>query len=262
MTPTESGTDVLGSVAPPAWERLATRRVFFGHKSVGRNVMAGVRRVVEARPDLGVRLVTTDDPSSVDGPALMDAEIGENRHPGTKDRAFADVLDAGFGEEAGSVALYKYCYVDMRPGADPEELFESYSSHVDALKDRHPHLIFAHVTMPLCRARGGWKEWLKIRLGRTTQTVLNYARNRYNELLRMRYGGVDPVFDLAHLESVRRDGTRAHTRHRGRDVYMLAPEWTYDGGHLNEEARERFGERFLAFLAGIERPENAEATGS
>lgn len=242
----------LSDVTAEEWQTLAKRRIFFGHQSVGRNIMAGVHRLVEARPEIGLRVVTTEDPWQVDGSALIDADIGENRYPETKDRAFAAVLENGFGDAPGTVAMYKYCYVDMQPDTDPEQLFHDYAAHIEQLRDRFPDLTIVHFTMPLHRAETGWKEWLKTRLGRPTQTALNIKRNRYNDLLRERYGDTDPVFDLAYIESLRADGTRAYSTYGGQKVYMLAPQWTGDGGHLTEQAQDRVAERLIVFLATLD----------
>ena len=242
----------LADVDPAALDRLAARRFFFGHQSVGRDLMDGLRRVLAAHPDVGMRVVESAEPHAVEGPALIEARIGRNREPATKAEAFSTILEAGFGKESGAVAMYKYCYVDVLPDTDPDRLFEDYAGRIEALRSAYPELTIVHFTLPLHTAGAGPGEWIRTRLGRPTQTRLNHKRNRYNERLRARYGGVDPVFDLALLESTRPDGSRAFTRWRGAEVFMLAPEYTYDGGHLTEEAQDRLAERFLVFLADLD----------
>ena len=71
-------------------------------------------------------------------------------------------------------------------------------------------------------------------------------------LLRERFGGSDHIFDLALLESTRPDGSRAYSRYFGDKAFMLAPEWTDDGGHLNEAAQYHVAERLLVFLATLD----------
>ena len=243
----------IAEIDAAEWEALASRRIFFGHQSVGRDIMLGVQRVLKEHPEIGLRVVTSDDPSQVEGPAFIEARIGKNREPETKANAFEAIVENGLADGSGAVAMLNYCYVDILPETDPDALFEDYARRIESLRQRHPELLFVHITLPLHTAPEGLMERIRTRLGRNTQTALNIKRNRYNDLLRERYEGVDPLFDLAKIQSTRADGTRAYTRYRGQNVYMLAPEWTYDGGHLNEEAQVRIAERFLAFLARLPR---------
>ncbi|HSH45215.1 MAG TPA: hypothetical protein VK966_05140 [Longimicrobiales bacterium] len=241
----------LSEIDAATWKALAQRRIFFGHQSVGRDMMNGMRRVLERHPHIGMAVVGADDPAEVQGPAFIESRIGKNREPGTKKDAFTAVLDGGFGDERGAVAMYKYCYVDMQPHTDPHQLFEDYVGQIETLRERFPGLTIVHFTVPLKTAPTGLKETVKTYLGRSTETALNIKRNRYNQLMRERFAGVDPLFDLALLESTRPDGSRAYSTYRGQKVYMLAPEWTSDGGHLNEEAQVMAAERLLVFLAGL-----------
>jgi hypothetical protein len=150
--------------------------------------------------------------------------------------------------EPGTVLL-KYCYVDVTLSTEPKALFEEYRSGVESLRQRHPGLRIVHVTLPLV-ADSGAVHYTAARLrGLPTSRDLNLIRHEYNELLRLNYGGKDPVFDLAGLESTRPDGQLSSVRHKGRRVPVLAHAWTYDGGHLNKAARRRMAEELLATLA-------------
>src|SRR5690606_39242368 len=114
----------IGTITAAEWEALASQRVFFGHQSVGRNIMDGVRAVLADRPDIRLRLVESAKPAAVEGPALVDANIGVNRKPETKAAAFLAAVDAGLGDEA--IAMYKYCYVDVDGDTDIEQFFDAY----------------------------------------------------------------------------------------------------------------------------------------
>jgi lysophospholipase L1-like esterase len=85
----------------------------------------------------------------------------------------------------------------------------------------------------------------------TLPAVLNAKRNEFNALLGQEFGAIDPIFDLAQIESTRPDGSRAYFQRSTESVFTLAPEWTYDGGHLNAAGRRVVAERFLAFLAHV-----------
>src|SRR5690606_5804097 len=227
-------TVALSEISDAEWSALSSQRIFFGHQSVGRDIMLGVERVLEQHPEIALALVRTDDPAAVDGAAFIEARIGRNREPATKTEAFLNVLGRGFGDEFGVLAMYKFCYVDINRDTDPEQLFSEYAGAIEDTRDRFPGVTIVHFTMPLMTANDGLGERIRTALGLPTQTRLNPIRNRYNELVRERYAGTAPVFDLARLESTRADGSSAFTRHGGREIPMLAAEWTSDGGHLNE----------------------------
>ena len=252
-------TRSLADVPQAHWERLGRRRIFFGHQSVGQNILSGIQDVLARNPHIRLTIVESDDPADIDGPALIQAKIGHNGDPHSKADAFRRVMDGGFGSQGG-VAMYKYCYVDVLPSTDVEELFEDYVEQMDSLARRYPGLQIVHVTLPLKRMRAGKRELVKRMLGRSTDTELNAKRNRYNELLLARYGGRAPVFDLAALESTRSDGTRSAVPYRRRQVFTLAPEWTDDGAHLNAAARRRVAEQLLVLLASLDDAGGAAAT--
>lgn len=240
----------ITSITNDQWEALAARPIFFGHQSVGRDMMHGVARVLDAHPEIPLRVVSADGPEDVGGTAFIDARIGRNRAPESKSAAFLEWVRA-MGDRPGALAMYKFCYVDVNADTDPARLFADYQATIEEARRRHPGLLIVHMTLPLHTADEGMGERIRTVLGFPTQTRLNAIRNRYNELLLQTYGGRDPVFDLALLESTRSDGSRAFTRYRGENVYMLAPEWTYDGGHLNDSAKYRAAERLLVFLAQV-----------
>lgn len=246
----------ITSITNDQWEALAARPIFFGHQSVGRDMMHGVARVLDAHPEIPLRVVSADGPEDVGGTAFIDARIGRNRAPESKSAAFLEWVRA-MGDRPGALAMYKFCYVDVNADTDPARLFADYQATIEEARRRHPGLLIVHMTLPLHTADEGMGERIRTVLGFPTQTRLNAIRNRYNELLLQTYGGRDPVFDLALLESTRSDGSRAFTRYRGENVYMLAPEWTYDGGHLNDSAKYRAAERLLVFLAQVASAQSA-----
>ncbi len=152
----------------------------------------------------------------------------------------------------------KLCYVDIGPDTDAAALFARYQGALDALRQKHPRTTFVHVTVPLAAVQRGPKAWAKRLLGRPVYgTADNARREEYNALLRAAYGGREPVFDLAALESTRPDGSRETFEHDGRQVPALVPEYTDDGGHLNGPAAERVARQLVALLASVPVPAQA-----
>lgn len=244
----------LTSVSPDEWRRLASRRIFFGHQSVGAQLVQGIQAIISARPQLGLRVVETMHAADVAGPAIMHASLGANYDPASKNAAFLAALDEGGATP--DIAMYKFCYVDVTPATDPDTLFAQYVRTVERARAEHPELTIVHVTMPLTTAAppGRLKGAVRRLLGRgpITEAENNVKRNRYNQLLRARYGaGRAPLFDLAKVESTRPDGSRSAFVNGTDSIYTLAPELSSDGGHLNEEGIRRAAEQLLVLLARL-----------
>lgn len=239
----------LADVTPAEWQRLAERRLFFGHQSVGGNLIEGVTELLRDNPAIPLRVVETKDPAQMTAPAIYHAHVGANFDPDSK---LADFARVSSSLADSSTALLKFCYVDIDAKTDPAELFGRYRRAIDSLRAAHPQLTIVHVTLPLQEDAGTVVYWKSvIRRQHTPYRTLNAIRARYNELLRAAYEGKEPVFDLAHFESLLPDGSIAAVSFRGDTVPFLAKEWTYDGGHLNEAGRRRIAQAFLVTLAKL-----------
>jgi len=240
----------LADVPDSAWTALAAKRIYFGHQSVGANIMEGVADLAAAEPRLGLRVVT-DDGALAAGGAFLHGAVGRNEDPGAKTDDVAARLD---GPLAGRVdiAFHKYCYVDVTAGADVPALFDHYRQTMERLAAAHPGVVFVHVTAPLVTVPAGASATVKRLLGRTSgRAADNLARERFNELMRKAYAGREPVFDLAAVESTRPDGTREAVDAGGGRAYALVPAYASDGSHLNAAGRRRVAEELLVFLARL-----------
>ena len=79
----------------------------------------------------------------------------------------------------------------------------------------------------------------------------NIKRNEYNEMIIKKYEGKEPVFDIAKIQSTFPDGTRCSFSKDGKTYYSMVPEYTNDGGHLNEIGRKKVAEQFLILLTNL-----------
>lgn len=229
---------------------LMAQKIFFGHQSVGNNVIQGIRDLASTDPRLKLNIVKSSDPQSLSSPAFVEFEIGENGDPQSKSEAFAAILDKGMGAQGG-IAMYKYCYVDIDSSTDIQRMFENYRKGISILKGRYPSLKIVHITVPLTTVEPTAKAWVKSILGKTTAQDINVKRNEFNKLLRQTYAGTDPIFDLAEVESTHSDGSRSYFTRGAEKIYTLAPEFTTDGGHLNEAGRRAAAGILLQVLAKL-----------
>lgn len=230
---------------------ISQARVFFGHQSVGNNILAGIRNLAE-KTGTPLRIAEVAiGAATPEGPGLFHSKVGENLDPDAKITGFAQALGAP-GEGRYDVATFKFCYVDLDAGSkerSPDKLFERYASNMSTIEAAHPGVRFLHATMPLTAEPPGKKTKLKRLLGMSTsEDAANVERNKFNQLARQRYTP-DDVIDIARFESTRPDNSIAEFRDSGRQIEMLALEYTSDGGHLNELGQERVAAAFLRKVA-------------
>lgn len=221
---------------------LSERRVFFGHQSVGKNLLDGIEDLAR---ESGVALRVAEG-GSLRTPGLVHAFIGENQRPLSKIEAFAQAIDGGAAD--AEIAFFKFCYVDVDSSTDARALFRLYQAALEGLRRRHPRIAWVHVTIPLTVTQGGVKAAVKSLMGRAPWGEReNARREEFNALLRSTYAGKEPLFDLARLESTREEGPE---RSSGRPP-SLVPEYTDDGQHLNARGRSRAARALVELLASI-----------
>jgi hypothetical protein len=228
-------------------QAVSRQRVFFGHQSVGKNILDGLETIAG---EAGVPLRIAEG-GSLSSPGLVHAFVGQNQRPLSKIEAFRRELDQGAGRDA-EIAFFKFCYVDFSPDTDVQQLFGAYrSAHEDLLR-RHPSITLVHVTVPLTITQTGVKAQIKRLLGRPPAGELENARREaFNTLLRSTYGGKEPLFDLARVESTRADGGRSEFELEGKRYPALVPAYTDDGEHLNTLGRRRAAVALVEFLATL-----------
>lgn len=230
-------------------ERVAQRRIFFGHQSVGDNVLDGVKQLA-TMAGVPVRIAETKTASGVGPGTLGHAWVGENRYPLTKLQAF----EQAFGQRPAGVeiALVKFCYTDITAETDPKALFAQYRDTVERLRTKNPGMTLVHVTAPLTHVQRGPKAFVKRLLGRAPYgSIENARREQYNALLRQTYQGRDPIFDLARVESTAPDGTVVSAEWKGGVAPALVPAFTDDGHHLNAAGSLRAARELISVLAAV-----------
>jgi hypothetical protein len=226
---------------------VARRRILFGHQSVGGNLLEGMARLAREHGADGLRIVAVD-PKPGDGPAIAHLLIGENEKPDSKITHFDQLMSGPAGQWA-EIAFFKLCYADIDAQTDVPTLFESYEQAHELRKARHPNTLFVHLTTPLTTVQRGPKGWLKkLTGGAAWGERENVKRDEYNQLMRRRYLGREPLFDLARLESA---GHGASFVHNGRRYESLASDFTGDGGHLNAAGQRALATNLVSFLANL-----------
>jgi len=241
----------LSSLTAEEKAALARRRVFFGHQSVGSNIMEGVAALARENPSLGLRVADLAVPAGGAGGFFGHGKVGQNGQPAGKTDDFAGKVDRDLAGRV-DVALHKYCYIDINDRTDAAALFAHYRDTMAKLRGQHPDVTFVHVTAPLTHVQKGPKVLVKRLIGRPPGGYLdNLRREQFNELMRREYAGREPLFDLAAIEATRPDGGEERFSWKGQAGRALYPAYGSDGRHLNEQGRRRVAEELIVMLATL-----------
>jgi len=243
--------DSIKNIPIEKWEKLSLKKIYFGHKSVGFNIMEGVQDVLKEHPEIKLKIVETSIASDLKIGIFAHSAVGKNADTQSKINAFASIMDSGTGKKADFAAL-KFCWADMMVGADIDKIFVNYDKSISELKQKYPDMTVIHFTAPLTTNQTGPKAWIKKLTGKPIWGAEeNIKRNEYNELLFKKYKGKEIIFDIATIESTYPDGTRSTFIKDGKTYYIMVPEYTYDHGHLNELGRKKVAEQFLILLSKL-----------
>jgi hypothetical protein len=243
------------------WKILARTTVFFGHQSVGDDIVAGLRDLL-AQERVPLRIVQADNALGLDPGTWGHGHIAYNGAPDVKLESFREtfegdpsdlpgILPATAGAKDPDIAWMKFCYVDFHQRTDVHALFAAYRATMEAIRAKHPDTTLIHVTVPLTAAEPLPKALAKRLMRKPSSETMNGVRERFNDLLRTTYRGKEPIFDLAAIESTAPDGRRLLAQVGARKIPMLIPSYTHDGEHLNETGRVVVARELVTLLATV-----------
>lgn len=213
---------------------VKSKRILFGHQSVGGNMMSGVSDLYASYSVSEPTIIDyLPEINSASGGFFAEFYVGDNYDPlgkiadfNTVVRQYASRLD---------IAFMKFCFVDILAGTNITQVFNSYRSVMDALSQDFPALKIVYVTAAL-------DEW---------EIDNAVAREQLNTLIRQTYGATGRVFDLAAVESTRPDGSRVSGIDNGNTYYQLYGDYSSDGGHLNDTGVQVVDKALFALLAKL-----------
>lgn len=229
-------------------EAVASSTVFFGHKSVGYNILGALPAIYEDRGIEPPAVVETVDVPGT--PAVAHIAVGENGHPIEKIQEFDGLMRSGVADST-DVAILKLCYVDFRVGeVDVEEVFATYRDTLAALARDYPDTAFVAATAPLTTERGPLGK-VRAALGRgdSLGPEHNVVREEFNELMRAEYTEPGQLFDIAAVQSTDEQGDRVGYERDGQVYYSMEKAYASDPGHLNRDGAAVAASAFLAVMA-------------
>jgi hypothetical protein len=231
-------------------QTLSKMRVFFGHQSVGANIVEGIRDLLNSHKETPFTLVSLPDSIKRTTSFFAEKKVGYNTNYESKCNDFAEVIDHTFAGKV-DIAILKFCYIDISHSTDIYRMLAYYERTMDSLKVQYPRTTFVYVTDPLMYQSPRWKKTLKKILGKDDYSVEdNVRRNEFNHLLLQKFAG-KPVFDLASAESTYPDSSKESFDFNGKTYNALVPMYTDDGGHLNKLGRIVVARAMVRMLATI-----------
>ena len=256
----------LDEVSETCWTELRGKRLYFAHQSVGSNILKGVTEILKQRPSIGLQLATYR-PETTEKTRAEHSKDGKNSTSGdaekkvakdkSSDHASTDTEHAEPDAKTRKPPFESPALVHgpAGPNGNPKQKIDDFVSmlrssngeKIDIIRKERPTTRILHCTIPLKAPETGAKAQVKKLVGASGNTA-NAQRGRYNELLRAKYGR-ESIFDVAHVESERPDGSNC-TVTVGRVKWpAMAAEYSEDGGHLNATGQFVVGRELLLTLA-------------
>lgn len=231
--PAPQGTDL--ELIENVIARATTSRLYFGHQSIGSNVISGINLLAQANGMERPNYINAArrDTLPINGGFFAHGRIGRNGHPAEKLTDFAAALRAGLGSQI-EVAVMKFGHIDVRSRTNVNQVFTQYRRIMRELEKEFPRVTFLHATVPLQVSR---------------HAADNLARSRYNRLVREEYGRTGRLWDIAAIESTQPDGKRVIGRRQGTEHEALYDRYTDDGTHLNESGAPLAAGALLKLIA-------------
>lgn len=249
MAGTKIISDKINNVSEQKLGELSKKKIFFGHRSVGENILDGIKDIILDNPKIKFNIKETRESSDFEYPVFAHSGIGKNGNPASKIDDFKSVIEKGVGNKV-DMAFFKFCFVDVNAKTNLDELFNYYTKTISTLESEYPKVKFIHFTVPLTTIQTGIKAEIKKLVGRPLDGVDdNIKRNLFNQMLIKKYS--NKVFDLARLESTFPNGKKNEfTKKNARFAYLIQ-EYSDDGGHLNNTGRKIAALGLVEFLISV-----------
>lgn len=234
---------------------LQNKRIYLGHRSVGYNLIQGIRILKEKEPLPSLSIVDADKQALLTGNGIFHSWMNEEGSPQDLASDFIAFFSKKFQKDMDIVYLrFTPYYVDK----NLNKVMSDYKEAHILLKQQFPRTIFIHATFPLPHAEITWKTRVKqlINYDNIWEYGHSIHTNNYNRLLKQEYGEDRAFFDFAAALSTYPDGTRSYFTIDKNRYYHMVKEFTYDRTHLTKEGKIVVAEKFLLFLSDLMGSEN------
>ena len=223
---------------------LHGKRVYFGHQSVGFNIIRGLDSLIKKNNVLNfIKVITLGEYLSLMIPEndssfyFVHSVIGENGSPKSKLDDFQHKIDILKQIDA---AFLKLCFVDFDCNTDVNLLYSNYLDNITELEKKYADIKFVYFTVPITTKRNIINRVAKIILSRRDYS---FKRSQFNKLIRETSN--IKFFDIAYLESHLENDTTEN-----QEEYLLKT-YASDAGHLNSIGSEKVALHLLNYLNNL-----------
>jgi hypothetical protein len=226
--------------------KIATKKVYIGHQSVGYNILNGINILAN---EFGTKLNIVEGlPDTNCVPAFYHSRIGRNYMPFSKIDEFVAKMEGGIASKV-EIAFFKFCYVDFSKDTEINKIFEHFKESMRKLKLEFPDTKFIYCTVPLVSSGVKLKLFMKSLLGRPNNDKMdNIQRNKFNQLILAEYDNKEIVFDIARYES---NLYQTYFVMDSCKIFTLNTAYTSDGGHLNDMGSKVVAKGLLELLCNL-----------
>lgn len=248
MTPYHEVT--IQDIPLEKWDLLSKKTIYFGHMSVGLNIIDGIKDIMSENPGILLNITELKDSPDIPLNSFCHAPLGYNTKPLEKIHSFQSQMMSF--KNTPDIAFMKFCYVDFYAKTEIQRIFDTYQVMVTELQNKFPDTVFMHCTVPLksgpLTPRKKAKELIKKCLCKPTLIDDNWTRMKFNDLINKTYQP-ETIIDLAQFESTTSEGAHFFKTKNAVKIPFLYEKFSSDGGHLNETGRKRVAEQLLIHLA-------------
>lgn len=248
MENAEHEISLLKKISAEKWLMLSKKKIFFGHKSVGYNILAGIQDIMEEIPAIKLSIVDEIDEKGPVNGYLYQKRIGDNGEPLQKIKNYENEIMRNYPNQF-DIAMLKLCYIDIKANTSAHKIFNAYKESINRIEEKDTDIQIIHYTVPLTIVDKGIKANIKKLFGKKPNGLEdNMNRFQYNILVKKEFGEREHILDIAEIESSYMDGSRDMFSYKGKQYYKLIDDYTTDGGHLNEIGRKKVAARLLLLL--------------
>lgn len=238
----------LKNIPRARWNELGSKRIYFGHQSVGYNIINGLKDIQKELPEITLNVREGRGAEDFEHPVFAHSLVGRNEDPLFKINDFKEIIDSGIGDKA-AIAFFKFCYVDITRETDLDSIFRSYVATMEYLNSKYPSVTFVYFTVPVRVKPAGIKNTIKDMLGISNPDMEDgLARNKFNLMIREKFEKTGRLFDLAKYESFAIPPSPDSLKRK--DMFLI-PAYSDDGKHLNAYGRKIIAGRLLLFLSSL-----------
>jgi len=228
-------------------QMISSKKIIFGHQSVGRNILSGINQL-EAETGIKLNIIESRDFKGIRELSFIHFRVGVNKDAVSKINDFKSIME-DVSKDSGSIAFFKFCYVDIREENDIDSIFKYYKENMLYLKEKYPDTKLILFTVPLKALQKGPKALVKKMLMMPVGGVMdNIKRDRFNNMMLKELENEFPIFDIAKVESTLPDGTPFTFKRKGKQYPCMPDIYTYDGGHLTKLGEKVVAHNLINFL--------------